>query len=343
VMWVSLAGAVFAALMALGITRNLKATFRDLDRAREEAQTANRTLAQEMAARAKVEIELRQAQKLEAVGRLAAGLAHEINTPVQFVSDSASFVDRAMQELVRLIERYRIVQRSVLEGSPSRAAALAAQEAEAAAGLDRLLENVPSAIECSLDGVDRIAAIVRSMMEFAHPQQGEKTAVDLNRAITNTLAIASNEYRHLADVETVLGELPPVTCHGGDIKHVILNVVVNAAHAIADVVGQSGQRGCIRLRTWQEGDSVTISISDTGPGIPGDIRGRIFDPFFTTKPVGRGTGQGLAIARAVVVERHGGTLTFDTEVGKGTTFYVRLPVQPRAGVTAPTSAVSATR
>jgi two-component system NtrC family sensor kinase len=219
---------------------------------------------------------------------------------------------------------------------PSRTAALAAQKAEEAADLGRLLQNVPRAIESSLDGLDRIAAIVRSMQEFAPPQQGEMAAVDLNRAITNTLTVASNEYRGVADVETILGDIPLVPCRGGDLNQVILEVVINAAHAIADVVGDSGERGRIEVRTWREGDAVALSISDTGAGIPADIRGRIFDPFFTTKVVGRGTGQGLAIARAVVVERHGGALTFDTEVGKGSTFFIRLPLQPRrSGGTSP--------
>jgi signal transduction histidine kinase len=326
VILVSVAGALFAALMAWGITRSLAVTFRDLERARNEAQTANRILREEMAAREKVEVELRQAQKLEAVGRLAAGVAHEINTPVQFVSDSVVFLNRATQSLIDRLGRYRDVERSAQESRPSGDAVEARQAAEGT-DLDYLLENVPRAFESSLEGLDRIAAIVRSMSDFAHPDRHEMQPLDLNRAVTSTLTIAHNAYKDVADVETALGELPPIICHGGDINQAILNVVINAAHAIADVVGTSGRRGSIRIRTWLEGDVAVLAIADSGPGIPPDIQRRIFDPFFTTKMVGRGTGQGLAIARAVIVERHGGSLTFETAPGQGTTFFIRLPVR----------------
>jgi signal transduction histidine kinase len=152
------------------------------------------------------------------------------------------------------------------------------------------------------------------------------TAVDLNQAIRSTLTIARHEYKYVADVETTFGDIPLVTCHAGDVNQVVLNLIVNAAHAIADVVEDSGARGRISVMTRADHGSVTISISDTGGGIPGAIRNRIFDPFFTTKAVGKGTGQGLAIARSVVVEKHRGDLTFDTHEGVGTTFFIRLPV-----------------
>jgi signal transduction histidine kinase len=151
--------------------------------------------------------------------------------------------------------------------------------------------------------------------------------VDLNTAIASTLVIARSEYKDCADVETEYGEIPQVTCHGGQINQVVLNLVVNSAHAIADLVSKNGGRGKIKVKTSVENDHVVISISDTGGGIPEAIRARIFDPFFTTKEVGRGTGQGLSIARNVIVKGHGGSLDFDTEPGKGTTFVVRLPVQ----------------
>jgi signal transduction histidine kinase len=153
----------------------------------------------------------------------------------------------------------------------------------------------------------------------------------LNQAIRGTLTIACNEYKYVADVETDLRELPAVTCHAGEINQVVLNIVVNAAHAISDVVGKGGRKGRIRVATRHDGDFAVISISDTGGGIPDPIRDKIFEPFFTTKAVGRGTGQGLAIARSVVVDKHGGELTFETESGKGTTFFVRIPI---AGVRA---------
>ncbi|HXU81067.1 MAG TPA: ATP-binding protein, partial [Polyangia bacterium] len=316
VILVSIGSALFAALMALGITGKLDGTFRALDRARREAEVANRTLTDQMQVRAKMEIELRQAQKLQSVGRLAAGVAHEINTPVQYASDSMVFLESAVAQLTAAVERYR------------REAPEATGRAETGSALDHVMANASQAVASALEGLDRVAAIVRSLVEFARPVEAEMTPVDLNQAITSTLAIARSEYKLHADVETELGELPRVTCQASDINQVILAVVINAAHAIADAAGPSGKRGRIRIKTWQEGELVALSIADTGGGIPRPIREQIFDPFFTTKEVGRGTGQGLTIARAVIVERHGGTITFETEVGHGTTFFIRLPIRP---------------
>ena len=295
-----------------------------------ELSRANETLAGEVKARAKVEIELRQAQKLEAVGRLASGVAHEINTPIQFVNDNVHFVRDAMVDLVDLIKRYQDVQRSLLACDSNlenaRELAQTASDTEEMADLAYLLENVPLALERSLEGIDRVAKIVQSMKAFAHPDQDSKVAVDLNQAVASTLTMARNEYKYVADVETEFGDLPLVTCHAGEINQAVLNLVVNAAHAISDVVQGTEGRGLIRVRTSIQDGAAVISISDTGGGIPEHIRDRIFEPFFTTKEVGRGTGQGLFIARSVIAEKHGGSLTFETETGRGTTFHVRLPL-----------------
>jgi len=169
------------------------------------------------------------------------------------------------------------------------------------------------------------------MKEFSHTDRREMSPVDLNRAIKSTLVIARSEYRYFADVETVLAPLPPVVCHGGAISQVVLNLLVNAAHAIGDVVKDTGARGKITVSTRIEGDRVVIAIEDTGGGIPDSVGARIFEPFFTTKEIGRGTGQGLSIAHNAVVKDHGGSLDFETQPGKGTTFFVRLPLEPRAG------------
>jgi PAS domain S-box-containing protein len=280
-----------------------------------------------------LEMELRQAQKLESVGRLAAGVAHEINTPVQFVSDSVYFVQSAVADLTGLIEKYRALTRAAAAGDDVRSLGEAVSQAEVDADLEYFLANVPAAIERSLDGLGRVTTIVRSMKEFAHPDGAERTAVDINQAVQSTLAVATNEYKYVADVETDLGELPKVLCHAGDVNQAILNVVVNAAQAIGDVVGKSGDRGKIRVQTSCDGEFVVIAISDTGGGIPDEIRGQIFDPFFTTKEVGRGTGQGLAIVRNIVQEKHGGRIDFESEKGRGTTFFLRLPVEARSAVT----------
>jgi signal transduction histidine kinase len=260
--------------------------------------------------RKQLEVELRGAQKLESVGRLAAGIAHEINTPVQFVSDSLHFVREAVVDLCGVVRR----------GPAARP--------EEDPDIEYVLENAPKAIDRALDGLDRVATLVRSLKEFAHPDQKEMTPVDLNRAIRSTLTVARNELRYVADVETDLGELPPVVCHAGDVNQALLNIVINAAHAIADVVKGTTRRGRITIRSRHEGGEVVIAIADSGAGIPEAVRELIFDPFFTTKEAGRGTGQGLAIARNVIVEKHGGTISFETEVCKGTTFFLRLPVAP---------------
>jgi signal transduction histidine kinase/HAMP domain-containing protein len=274
----------------------------------------------------KLESDLQQAQKLESVGRLASGVAHEINTPVQFITDNVHFLRTCTGDLTKLIEALRAANQSVLDGAPSLEAAMAAVEAEKSIDLAYLLDDMPKAHQSCIDGLKRVATIVRSMKEFAHPDSSEMTDTDLNRAIESTLVIASNEYKYVAEIVTNLGEIPPVLCHAGEVNQAVLNIIVNASHAIADVVKDTGKLGKITVATRHEGDSVLVSITDTGGGIPEHIRARIFDPFFTTKEVGKGTGQGLAIARSVLVDKHGGDLTMETEVGVGTTFILRLPV-----------------
>ncbi|MEA2697072.1 MAG: two-component system, NtrC family, sensor kinase [Myxococcales bacterium] len=281
--------------------------------------------------RRNLELDLQQAQKLESVGRLASGIAHEINTPIQFVGDSVHFVRDAMKDLAEAMEKLQLVRRAVEQGDPAAAAtaAGAAAIAEETTDLPYLLENVPKALDRALEGLERVATIVHSMKEFAHPDQPEMSPADLNRAVQNTLTVATNEYKYVADVQLELQPLPPVTCHVSQINQVILNIVVNGAHAIADRVKDSGERGKITVRTWTEGGDVLVGITDNGNGIPEEVRGKIFDQFFTTKEVGRGTGQGLALARSVV-DKHHGQLTFETEVGRGTTFLVRLPLNGEA-------------
>jgi len=287
----------------------------------------------------RLENDLAQAQKLESVGRLAAGVAHEINTPVQFVSDSVLFVREAMDDLSAIVDKYRELRSAMESGADIQAAARAAEKAEDDADLDYILENAPVALDRARDGLGRVANIVRSMKEFAHPDRKEKAQADINQAIASTLVIASNEYKYVADVETRFAELPLVNCFAGEINQVVLNLIVNAAHAIGDVVRDAQtngmpRKGLITVSTRVLDGSIEIAIGDTGKGIPVDVRSRIFDPFFTTKEVGKGTGQGLAIARAVVVDKHGGTLHFETEVGRGTTFFIRLPIDGPATASA---------
>lgn len=195
--------------------------------------------------------------------------------------------------------------------------------------LDFLMEEAPRAVEQTLEGVERIAVIVRAMKEFSHPGPQEMTAVDLRKAIESTLVVCRNEYKYVADVETEFDDdLPPVQCLPGEINQVVLNLIVNAAHAIAETLEPgSGRKGTIRIAVRRDGDWAEMRISDTGSGIPEDVRPRIFEPFFTTKEVGKGTGQGLAIAYNVITAKHKGTITFETAVGKGTTFIIRLTIE----------------
>jgi PAS domain S-box-containing protein len=289
-------------------------------------ERALRGLILDVTERWRLESDLAQAQKLESVGRLAAGVAHEINTPIQFVSDSVTFVRGAVADLFAVLKAYQELPRRLDDPAALAAAAADALRAEEDNDLAYIMEHAPTSLDRALDGLERVTKIVRSMKQFAHPDRKEKSPVDLNAALLSTLTIARNEYKYVAELETNFGAIPPVVCHAGEINQVVLNIVVNAAHAIADAVAGTDRKGKITVSTRKSGDQVEIAIGDTGPGIPEAIRQRIFDPFFTTKEVGRGTGQGLAIARNVITEKHGGSLTFDTELGRGTTFHIVLPV-----------------
>jgi signal transduction histidine kinase len=250
------------------------------------------------------EVQVRHAQKLEAVGQLAAGVAHEINTPVQFVGDSAHFLKEAFSDLLLFIDGKKNAEQ---------------------ADLDYLREQIPKALDRTISGLDRVADIVRALKEFSHSERGEMAPASINRLIENTLIVCKNEYKYVADVETKLGEIPHVYCHAGDVSQVLLNLVVNAAHAIREKVGSRG-RGRITIESRCEDADVVVSVRDDGNGIPPAVRDRIFEPFFTTKGVGQGTGQGLAISRTIVTSGHGGALDFETEEGWGTRFSMRLPV-----------------
>jgi signal transduction histidine kinase len=274
--------------------------------------------------RSRLEAELQHAQKLEAVGQLASGIAHEINTPIQFIGDSIRFLKDSVDDLLTLTEVYHglLHSETPIDRDERRRRAASAEEDS---DLDYLTARVPAAFDRAIDGIDRVAAIVGAMRRFAHPGV-ERGPVDVNDAIRTTLIVASNEYKYVADVELDLGELPLISANAGDLNQVFLNLIVNAAHAIDSRERSTDERGKIIVDTGLEGDGVVISISDTGCGIPPEIANRVFDPFFTTKPVGRGTGQGLAIAHSIVVERHHGTINFEPRAEGGTTFRIFLPL-----------------
>jgi PAS domain S-box-containing protein len=272
-----------------------------------------------------LENQLRQAQKLEGIGQLAAGIAHEINTPTQFVTDNLTFLRDSWKAAQGLLDRYRgEIHNATAALAPDVMASL--EQAERDCDLDFITLEVPRAIDQALDGAGRVAKIVRAMKEFSHPDAAEKTATDLNKAIESTITVARNEWKYVAELTTELDHtLPHVICYPGDVNQVILNLLVNAAHAIKEKI-QEGEKGHIKVATRKLGEFAEISVKDSGTGIPEAIRNRIFDPFFTTKEVGKGTGQGLSLAHIVVVKKHLGKIWFESEVGAGTTFFVHLPI-----------------
>jgi PAS domain S-box-containing protein len=268
--------------------------------------------------RRRLEAELRHAQKLESIGALSAGIAHEINTPIQFIGDNLRFLMDAYADRGRL---FALMRANVAQEALAEVVALE-QEIDA----DYITTEAPLAFQQTVEGVARVATIVRAMKAFGHPGSEDKSAADLNEAVQNTLAVTGNITKAVAEVVTDLGDIPLVWCHPGDINQVLVNLVVNAAHAVGDRMAETSEPGRITVRTRVEDDHVVLEIEDTGGGISDDIADRVFEPFFTTKEVGRGTGQGLALCYTLVTDRHGGGLTFRSTPGTGTTFVVRLPV-----------------
>ncbi|MES9969310.1 MAG: ATP-binding protein [Candidatus Thiodiazotropha sp.] len=280
--------------------------------------------------RRSLERQLNQTHKMEAVGQLAGGIAHEINTPIQYVGDNLRFIKESQEDTESLLKVYA----DLLE----KAAALPELEAEVAKvkqtieeiDLDYLEEETANAIEQSITGASQVARIVQAMKEFAHPGSKQMALADINRIVSNAVAVCKNEWKYVADTELKLGEsLPRVQCLGGEISQVVLNLVINAAHAIEAAKLQ--QKGTITIATAYDGKCVEVSVADTGTGIPEEVQEHVFNPFFTTKDVGRGTGQGLAIAQDIVVGKHHGKLYFETQAGKGSKFVMRLPLGEEPG------------
>jgi len=285
-----------------------------------ELEAANAKLAAQLAWRERVEAELKISQRLEAVGQLAAGVAHEISSPIQYVGDNIEFLREGALDILKVLDT---VRETVASRGDAELATLVGK-LEEQIDLDYLRRELPSSAESMQRGVERIANIVGAMRQLSHPGSEKPCKADINRTIENALQVTSSAYRYIADVDRQLGDIPDVTCHAAELGQVFINLIINASHAMENM--PEGSRGKLRVRTAVEGRHVVVAISDSGSGIPEAIRHKIFDAFFTTKPVGRGTGQGLAIARSIVVDRHHGKLTFDSVMGRGTTFEIRLPI-----------------
>ncbi|MEZ6004822.1 MAG: ATP-binding protein [Planctomycetota bacterium] len=280
--------------------------------------------------RRQLEMELRHAQKMESLGQMAAGVAHEINTPIQFVGDSLTFLREAFDDMLDIVQQYQATRDQWPQDGPLGLAAARLTTAEDDADLEFIAEEAPGAFERATGGLGRVASIVQALKNFSHPGSEEKVPTDINQILQNTLTLARNEYKYVAQLETDFAEVPEVLVHPGDMGQVFLNLVVNAAHAVeATPAGKTGN-GHIRLRTALDGDFLLVEVADDGCGIPDSIRDRIYDPFFTTKEVGKGTGQGLAIARRIVVDKHGGNLEVESTAGQGTCFRVFLPLPSEA-------------
>jgi len=276
-----------------------------------------------------LQTQLLQAQKLESIGQLASGVAHEINTPIQYVGDNIRFMQEIHSDIHKVLDKYQ----QLLEGNRQKIVSEELiEEIEAImeeTDIQFALEEIPKALEQSIQGIDRISKIVRSMRDFAHPGVEEKTNIDINNAIDSTLTVTRNKWKFIAEMETnFASDLPLVGCYPAELNQAILNIIVNAADAIEEVVGDKPEeKGRITITTARKKDKLEIRISDTGPGIPKEMQDKIFNPFFTTKEVGKGTGQGLTITHSIIVNKHGGTINFESEQGKGTTFIITLPIE----------------
>jgi len=292
----------------VGIATDITQSVED-SRIKKELQDRVESREQE---RDRLVLELRMAQKLEAVGRLAAGVAHEINTPMQYISDNVTFLSESVDDLANVISAYRTDR--------ERGDQLAGE-----VDADYLLSELPKAMQRSRDGLKRVTNIVRAMKEFSHPTSDAHTLADMNNALETTLAIARSEYKQLAVIDLNLAPVPLVSCNVGELNQVFLNLLVNAAHAI-EAAGKDVSSGRIGIATSHVGAELHIRFEDNGCGIEPHNLDKIFDPFFTTKEVGKGTGQGLAISRSIVVDRHGGAFDVHSIVGAGTRFTIRLPV-----------------
>lgn len=268
-----------------------------------------------------------QSEKLASVGQLAAGMAHEINTPIQFVGDNTRFLQEAFADLNSVIKAYESLATTIAFNDADNELLIKVKHLSDEVEVDYLVDEVPNAIKQTLDGIERVSKIVLSMKEFSHPGSDQKEVIDISHAIQSTITVSRNEWKYNAELITDFDEsMTAVPCFAGELNQVVLNIIINASHAINDSKKEQDSLGTITICTRQEKNYAVIQISDTGTGMPASVRKRIFEPFYTTKGVGKGTGQGLAIAYSVIVEKHGGKLDVESTPGKGTTFTIRLPM-----------------
>ncbi|HEX2734786.1 MAG TPA: ATP-binding protein [Polyangiaceae bacterium] len=302
---------------------------RSLHLASEELLERNRKLERELEERQRLETELGMAEKLRAVGQLASGVAHEINTPIQYIGDSLHFLQDAFKGVLHALQEQERLMLPLVISRPELAGSLRAVSEDA--DLDYVRVEIPNALARCIDGTQRVAKIVRALKTIAHPDTAVPEWADLNVAIENALVVVANQLKNNANVAVDLRATRCVLCYPGEIQQVLLNLLVNAGDAVQERWENSCDKGSVSVSTEDEGDEFVITIMDDGAGIPEAVQARIFEPFFTTKPVGKGSGQGLPIARSLIVDHHGGRLNFSSVPGKGTTFCIRLPVTGKPG------------
>lgn len=290
----------------------------------------------DISAQMKMELELNHVRKLEAVGQLAAGIAHEINTPAQYIGDNTNFLKESFSDLLKMIEAYESFRIAEEEGSVTPKMLDQLEEKIDETDVKYLLEEIPTTLDQSLDGIKKISQIVHAMKAFSHPGKEAKVYADINSCLECTITVSRAEWKYVADLRTDLAQgLPMIPCYPSELNQVFLNVIINGAHAIDEKQTSEGntQKGTITVSTLAAENHLEIRIQDTGAGVPDHIKTQIFDPFFTTKEIGKGTGQGLAIANSIVVDKHGGKLSFESQEGSGTAFIIQLPLEVKEDTT----------
>ncbi|MGB5158247.1 PAS domain-containing sensor histidine kinase [Desulfobacterium sp. N47] len=319
-------GCVFQVVRKDGLTRQVSLSICPVKNSSGN-KTGFRGTVSDISGQKILEAQKRHAQKLESIGQLAAGIAHEINTPLQYTTDNTRFLLDSFAEIEIILTSYHKLLESVKLGRETQAVIRELDTLISQIDLDYLIKEIPKAIGQSLEGLDNVSKIVVALKQFSHPGTDEKICIDINKAIENTIVISRNEWKYIADVITDYDlSMPMIPCLPGEFNQVILNLIINASHAVADSIDKaSGNKGIIKIKTRCNDSWAEIRISDTGPGIPEEIRERIFDPFFTTKEVGKGSGQGLAISHSVIVKKHGGSIGFETKINQGTTMIIRIP------------------
>lgn len=289
-------------------------------------------LLEDITERRRAERELNRTQMLQAIGKLAAGVAHEINTPIQFVGDNIHFLSNSFEQLNSVMKAYAHLKEQAAQHTELKGIIDEINRLEQEADIDFLNREIPAALEQSREGIDRVSAMVSAMRDFSHLDERRKVLADINKALKSTVVILRNELKYVADVEMDFDPaIPKLMCHLDDLNQVFLNLLINAGHAVDEVIDTSkNERGLITIKTSLENDNIIIKISDSGPGIDTAVGDKIFEQFFTTKEPGKGTGQGLYIAQSIIKNKHAGSIDFESEPGKGTVFIVSLPIDVEA-------------